>query len=99
MPSIALGGSAGTPDAGLTSEIVMAADVPALLAMPRNAVERKIVFLSTRMQRSRDGSGYRIAVKSRGEGPSAAAGLGAVGLVIRSIGTDPNRIPRTGTLS
>ncbi len=99
MPSIALGGSAGTPDAGLTAEIVMATDVSTLLAMPRSAVEGKIVFLSTRMQRARDGSGYRIAVKSRGEGPSAAASLGAIGLVIRSIGTDQNRIPHTGTLS
>lgn len=99
MPSIALGGSAGTPDTGLTAEIVMASDVPALLAMPRSAVEGRIVFLNTRMQRSRDGSGYGIAVRSRREGPSAAAGLGAIGLVIRSIGTDQNRTPHTGTLS
>lgn len=99
MPSIALGGSAGTPDAGLTAEIVMATDVPTLLAMPRSAVEGKIVFLSTRMQRSRDGSGYRTAARSRAEGTSAAASLGAIGLVIRSIGTDQNRIPHTGTLS
>ena len=99
MPSIALGGSAGTPDAGLTSEIVMAADVPALLAMPRSAVEGKIIFLSTRMRRSRDGAGYGIAVRSRREGPAAAAGLGAIGLVMRSIGTDQNRTPHTGTLS
>lgn len=99
MPSIALGGSAGTPDAGLTADIVMAADVPALLAMPRSAVEGKIVFLSTRMARSRDGSGYGTAVRSRTEGPSAAASLGAIGLVIRSIGTDQNRVPHTGTLS
>ncbi len=99
MPSIALGGSAGTPDAGLTAEIVMAADVPALLALPRSAVEGKIVFLNTRMARTRDGSGYGKAVRSRSEGPTAAASLGAIGLVIRSIGTDQNRVPHTGTLN
>lgn len=99
MPTLAIGGSAGTPDAGLTAEIVMARDVPALLAMPREAVEGKIVFLNTRTERTRDGSGYGKAVRSRAEGPSAAASLGAIGLVIRSISTSTNRLPHTGALT
>jgi hypothetical protein len=99
MPVLALGGSAGTPDTGLSAEIVMARDVPALLAMPREQVEGRIVFLNTRMERTRDGSGYGKAVRSRSEGPSAAASLGAIGLVIRSISTSQNRLPHTGTLS
>lgn len=99
MPTLAIGGSAGTPDAGLTAEIVMARDVPALLGMPREAVEGRIVFLNTRTERTRDGSGYGKAVRSRSEGPSAAASLGAISLVIRSISTSNNRLPHTGTLS
>ncbi|NDE03022.1 MAG: M28 family peptidase, partial [Gammaproteobacteria bacterium] len=99
MVTLALGGSVGTPDEGLIAPIVMVRDVPALQALPEGAVRGKIVFFNGRMQRTRDGSGYGKAVRSRTEGPSVAASLGAVGVVIRSIGTSNNRIAHTGTLS
>jgi hypothetical protein len=99
MVTLALGGSIGTPDEGIVAPIVMVRDIPALQALPEGAVRGKIVFFSGRMQRTRDGSGYGKAVRSRTEGPSIAASLGAVGVVIRSIGTSNNRIAHTGTLS
>jgi hypothetical protein len=99
MVTLALGGSIGTPDEGLIAPIVMVRDVPALQALPEGAVRGKIVFFNGRMQRTRDGSGYGKAVRSRTEGPSIAASLGAIGVVIRSIGTSNNRIAHTGTLS
>ena len=43
------------------------------------------------MERRADGAGYGRAVDVRGKGASAAARLGAIGVVIRSIGTDHNR--------
>jgi hypothetical protein len=99
MPTLAIGGSIGTSDAGLEGPLVMVRDVPELLALPPGAVTGKIVFFNGRTERTRDGSGYGKAVRSRTEGPSAAAALGATGVVIRSIGTSRDRFPHTGTLS
>ena len=50
------------------------------------------------MERTRDGSGYGRAVTVRAAGPSAAAALGASGVVIRSISTSDERFPHTGAL-
>jgi Zn-dependent M28 family amino/carboxypeptidase len=99
MPTLAIGGSIGTSDAGLEGGVVMVRDVPELLALPAGSVTGRIVFFNGRTERTRDGSGYGKAVRSRTEGPSAAASLGATGVVIRSIGTSRDRFPHTGTLS
>ncbi len=98
MPTIAIGGSVGTADTGLTGEIVAVKDIDALRALPAGSVSGKIVYFSGRTERTRDGAGYGRAVRSRTEGPSAASALGASGVVIRSISTSSNRLPHTGTL-
>jgi hypothetical protein len=99
MVTLAIGGSIGTADEGLEAPIVMVQDIAALQALPEGTVRGKIVFFNGRTERTRDGSGYGKAVRSRTEGPSVAGSLGAVGVVIRSIGTSKNRIAHTGTLS
>ena len=99
MVTTAIGGSIGTSDEGLVAPIVMVRDIAALQALPAGAVKGKIVFFAGRTERTRDGSGYGKAVRSRTEGPSVAGAAGAVGVVIRSIGTSTNRIAHTGTLS
>ena len=43
-------------------------------------------------------SGYSRTVAQRTRGAIAAAKKGAVGVVIRSVGTDQNRLPHTGTV-
>ncbi len=96
MPTLALGGSIGTGSEGIEADAVMVKDLEALAALPAGAVKDKIVFFSNRMERTRDGSGYGKAVAVRATGPSAAAALGAVGVVIRSISTSNNRFPHTG---
>jgi carboxypeptidase Q len=98
MPTLALGGSVGTPAEGIEAEAVMVKDLEALKALPAGAVKDRIVFFSNRMERTRDGSGYGRAVTIRVAGPSAAAALGALGVVIRSIGTSDERIAHTGAL-
>jgi carboxypeptidase Q len=98
MPVLALGGSIGTGTEGIDADAVMVKDLEALAALPAGAVKDKIVFFSNRMERTRDGSGYGKAVAVRATGPSAAAALGAVGVVIRSIGTSNHRFPHTGGL-
>jgi carboxypeptidase Q len=97
MPTLALGGSIGTTSEGLEADAVMVKDLEALAALPAGSVKDRIVFFSNRMERTRDGSGYGKAVGVRASGPSAAAALGAVGVVIRSISTSNLRFPHTGT--
>lgn len=98
MPTLALGGSVGTAPEGIEAEAVMVKDLDALKALPEGAVRNRIVFFSNRMDRTRDGSGYGRAVTVRAAGPSAAGALGALGVVIRSIGTSNERFAHTGSL-
>jgi carboxypeptidase Q len=98
IPTLALGGSVGTDSEGVEADAVMVKDIAALAALPAGAVKDKIVFFSNRMDRTQDGSGYGRAVAVRVQGPSAAAALGARAIVIRSVGTSPNRFPHTGSL-
>ena len=94
----ALGGSVPTATAGLEGELVEVASLDELAAKKRTDVRGKIVFFNRRMRRALDGAGYGEAVTVRGDGASKAAKLGALGVLIRSIGTDSNRTPHTGSL-
>jgi hypothetical protein len=94
----ALGGSVGTADTGLEAEIVEVGSLDELAAKKAADVRGKIVFFNKRMRRSADGAGYGETVPIRGSGASRAATLGAVGVLIRSVGTDSNRTPHTGSL-
>jgi Zn-dependent M28 family amino/carboxypeptidase len=51
------------------------------------------------MTRARDGAGYGPAVRKRSKGAIEAAKRGALALVIRSAGTDQNRLPHTGAMN
>ncbi len=97
--TLAIGGSIGTSDEGITAPVVMVKDIPELQSLPAGAVKGKLVFFNGRMERTRDGSGYGKAVRARTEGPSIAGALGAAGVVLRSVGTSKNRIAHSGTLS
>ncbi len=98
LVAIALGFSPATPDGGVEAEVVMFDDVEALQAAPRKAVEGRIVFLRSRMERARDGSGYGPAVQKRALGSRVAAEQGALAVVIRSVGTSTNRFAHTGAM-
>ncbi len=93
----ALGGSVATPQGGLEAEVLEVLSIEDLESKGA-AARGRIVFFDKRMERTADGSGYGRAVDVRSDGPSAAAKLGAVGVLIRSIGTDHNRTPHTGAL-
>lgn len=61
-------------------------------------VTGKIVVLLQPMARASNGSGYgRLSGTIRGRGPLEAKKRGAVGFVMRSVGTDTHRFPHTGT--
>lgn len=94
----ALGGSPGT-NGPLEGRVVQFDSLAALEAAPPEQVAGKIVFLSQRMLRTRDGAGYPETVPIRTRGPFVAASKGALALLIRSVGTDSNRLPHTGNIS
>ena len=56
----------------------------------------KIVFIDHQMEPTQDGSGYGLYGRGRFMGPTVAAQKGAIGIVIRSIGTDNHRNPHAG---
>ena len=91
----ALGGSVPTPEGGLEGEILRVASLEELDALGE-ACRGKIVFIDRPTARTSDGSGYGDAGRVRSSGPSRAGKLGAIGLLIRSIGTDTDRLPHTG---
>lgn len=92
----ALGYSGSTPANGITGEIVYFDSVDALRAAPDDAVRGKIVFIDHHMIPTQDGSGYGQFGAPRRQGPTIASLKGAIGIVVRSIGTDHHRNPHTG---
>ena len=93
-----LGGSIGTGGKPLDAEVVEFATLDALKAAPAGSLNGKIAYISNRMQRFKDGHGYGPAVAARHGGASEAAKKGALALLIRSIGTDRDRLPHTGIM-
>jgi len=95
---LALGGSVGTNQAGLTANIAHFETFADLKAAPDNSLNGKIAFVSYRMERHIDGNGYGPAVGTRVGGAVVAAQKGASALVMRSVGTDNNRTAHTGVM-
>ncbi|MEZ5708753.1 MAG: M28 family peptidase [Blastomonas sp.] len=92
----ALGNSASTGDAGLEGEIVYFPTFADLVAAAPASLSGKIAFVDHAMHRTQDGSSYGAFGTARFVGPDLAAKKGAAAIVIRSIGTDNNRMPHTG---
>jgi len=92
-----LGHTVGT-HGPIEAEVIEFADLAALKAAAPGVAVGKIVYVSHRMQRYKDGHGYGPAVAARVDGPSIAGKLGAKALLIRSVGTDSDRLPHTGVL-
>jgi carboxypeptidase Q len=93
-----LGGSIGTGEDGIEASVVEVPSVDALKSMAPGSLNGRILFINQRMEPSRNGAGYGTTVPNRVAGPSAAAKLGAVALVIRSVGTGDERYAHTGVL-
>lgn len=96
--AMALGGSVGTSSDGLTANIAHFETFDDLKAAPDNSLDGKIAFVSYRMERHIDGKGYGPAVGTRVLGAAVAAKKGASALVMRSVGTDDNRLAHTGVM-
>lgn len=95
----ALGNSPPTPEGGLEGELAYYPDFEALRAERGERARGRIVYIDQKMARTVDGSGYGPAVRARVMGPMEAARRGALALVIRSIGTDRDRVAHTGMMA
>lgn len=91
-----LGNSAATPVGGIEAEVAFFRTVDELRAAPEGSLKGKIAYISHQMRPAQDGSHYGFAGPVRWVGPGIAASRGAVGVVIKSVGTDHHRNPHTG---
>ena len=93
----ALGGSAATPAEGLTSEVIAFDSLDAMKAAEDYKVRGKIVYLGIpRMHALVDGRDYGPGSSVRVQGPELAAAKGAAAFLLRSVGSDENRLAHTG---
>ena len=94
----ALGGSTATPADGLTADVVTVDSFEELQALGRDKVAGKIVLFNEPFDKQKAAAGlafaaYGEAVRYRGAGPKAAADLGAVAALVRSVGSADYRLP------
>ena len=93
-----LGHAPATPEGGVEGEVVRFTSLEALQAAPDGSLTGKIAFIDMgQMHAMQDGSGYGPQTRVRGLGPAAARDKGAAAFLIRSVGSDENRLPHTGT--
>ena len=97
----ALGGSVATPTEGLTADVVVVESFEQLASLGRAAIAGKVVLFNARFDKQMAAQGFAMeaysqAVAYRGAGPSAAARLGAVASLVRSVGGADYRLPHTG---
>ena len=95
LVATALGGSAATPKGGVTGKVVRFESLAELQAAPISKVDGKIVFIDETMIKTMDGSGYGMAVRKRSQCAETASSKGALACLIRSVGTQPHRMPHT----
>jgi carboxypeptidase Q len=97
----ALGGSSPTPADGLTADVVTVNTFDELQALGHDKVAGKIVLFNEIFDKQKAAAGFAFAsygeaVRYRGAGAKAAADLGAVAALVRSLGNADYRLPHTG---
>jgi Zn-dependent M28 family amino/carboxypeptidase len=90
---LGLGMSVGTPPGGITADVVVVWNFDDLAKLGRAGVRGKIVLFNAPYE------GYGQTVVYRSNGPSRAAALGAVAVLVRSITPLAMQIPHTGALT
>jgi hypothetical protein len=93
LSMLGLGGSVATSAEGITAEVVSVSSFDALKALGREKVAGKMVLFNVPYE------GYGKTVAYRGDGPSRAAQLGAVAMLLRSVGSLAMQTPHTGALN
>ena len=89
---LGLGMSVGTPKGGITADVVVVEDFDQLKKLGPEGVRGKIVLYNEKWVN------YGATGQYRRAGPSIAAGMGAVAVLLRSVTPLAMQIPHTGTL-
>jgi carboxypeptidase Q len=89
LPMIGLGGTVATPPAGLEADVLVVRSFDELQQRAADA-RGKIVLFNVPF------TNYGTTVAYRGNGPSRAAGVGAVAVLVRSVGPTGLRTVHTG---
>jgi carboxypeptidase Q len=90
LAMLGLGNSIGTRPEGLVAEVLVVGSFEEMEARAADVGGRIVLF-------NVPFTGYGETVRYRGQGPSRAAALGAVGVLIRSVGPIGLRTPHTGS--
>ncbi|MBL6444987.1 M20/M25/M40 family metallo-hydrolase [Fulvivirga sp. 29W222] len=100
LAACALGNSVGTGDQGIVANILEVDGIEALKKLGKKNVEGKVVFFNRPMDPTHISTfeAYSGAVDQRVYGASEAASLGALAVVVRSMASNDDDIPHTGTL-
>lgn len=96
-----ISGSSATPAEGISADVVVVHNFDELTALGREKIAGKIVLFNVLYDERKALAGmafeaYGEAVVYRGRGAKAAAELGAVASLIRSVGGADYRLPHTG---
>lgn len=97
----ALGGCTATSEQGLTAEVIVVRSFQELTALGREKVAGKVVLFNVSFDEKKAAAGFALEayeedVVYRARGPKAAADLGAVASLVRSVGGADYRLPHTG---
>lgn len=94
----ALGGSIGTGASGISANVIEVKSFDELKALGNKGVQGKIVFFNRPMDPTKINTfgGYGGAVDQRANGASEAAKLGAIAVLVRSMGSNLEDYPHTG---
>jgi len=91
LPMLGLGGSIGTPEGGIRAEVLVVSSFEDLEARADEARGRIVLF-------DVPFTGYGPTVQYRSRGAVAAAQVGAVASLIRSVGPESMQSPHTGAM-
>jgi len=97
----ALGSSVATPDDGVTAEVVVVNNWADLKALNPASLKGKIILFNRKFDKqlaAQEGGiyAYGDAVQYRAAAPLAGASVGAIAVLVRSVGGADYRIPHTG---
>lgn len=97
----ALGMSVGTPQQGVTADVVEVHSLQEVATLGESKIKGKIVFYNRPFDPRfiEAGAAYGTAGDQRRAGPSMAAKYGAVGVIVRSLTEAADDYPHTGTTS
>lgn len=98
LPVCALGGSVATPSKGVTAKVIEVHSIDELKNLGEAKLKGKVVFFNRPMQANLISTfqAYGECVDQRVDGASAAAPLGAVAVLVRSMNLRQDDYPHTG---